>query len=947
MNDNQLTCEPGLVEPFLQEKLSDDEQRAFESHLDGCSECRDRLEAAAASDEIWTGVRESLSDVPFEFVEEPERETGGAAFSHIAVLKLLAPIDNDRMLGRLGTYEIAGVVGSGGMGVVLKAFDATLNRFVAIKVLAPHLGCSGAARQRFAREAQAAAAVVHDNVIEIHGVADADGLPYLVMPYVPGPSLQRRIDDHGPLAVVEILRIGMQAASGLAAAHAQGLVHRDVKPANILLADGIERMKLTDFGLARAADDASLTMTGIIAGTPQYMSPEQARGASIDQRSDLFSLGSVLYAMCTGREPFRAETSYGVLRRITDDDPQPIQEINSEIPDWLCRIVARLMSKAAGDRFESAQEVALLLKDCLAHVQQPEIVVLPDQKIPVAVVRNNPPQNAPSPRESRRSFSSGVIAMFAGAGLSLLGMVLWQATGAPDIAGGWRGDDWGEVVLRVSKQGGYHGLFADARTERSGTLHVEWSRLERRFNGTWKEGDERHGKLSIRIVDDSIRGAWTTDTQDDGATATPKLADLAWTRAKPREPTPAAPPTPKSDFGSPTRMAQFETADRVKSIASSPDGKLVAVANGVASFPITGDWKRTVSLYEPVTGKKVVSVQLNTGDEVDALAATEGLKHFEVGPLVFSPDGSQLAIATGLGQVKLFEARTGKLIQSFDDKVTRLKERGIPKTLDALPRAMGGVASLAFSPDGSLLAMCGSSFDDFARAWGPLERLGRRAIGPDRLKVWEVKTGTLKHDLVAHSHAESVAFSPDGTMLASTGFGNSGSGVVIWNPLDGSKLRTIETRSNGGTRAVAFSPDSSRIVIGSQQFDKANDTSTGVVMLAYPRSGIVEWQRRIPWARPVGFVLDGGHIAVLAGGKSIQFIETETGRTTLEISTAGAPGSEHWNDFSTAAGGRMLAIGGTGPEKKGSVEVWAFPGIFNQTTKPEPLPSTPRANPNF
>ena len=126
------------------------------------------------------------------------------------------------MLGRLGTYEVMGVIGSGGMGVVLKAFDAALNRYVAIKVLTPHLGSSGAARLRFSREAQAAAAVVHDNVMEIHGVANIGGLPYLVMPYVRGPSLQRRLDDDGPLLLVEILRIGMQAANGLAAAHALG-----------------------------------------------------------------------------------------------------------------------------------------------------------------------------------------------------------------------------------------------------------------------------------------------------------------------------------------------------------------------------------------------------------------------------------------------------------------------------------------------------------------------------------------------------------------------------------------------------------------------------------------------------------------------------------------------------------------------------------------------------
>jgi len=387
MNNSQMTCNPERIELFLGQQLNDEEQTSFELHLDECDDCRRRLEATAARDDIWSGVRDALrgEQLPPDCLPSGDSAidsaTGGnVSFSHDTILNLLRPTDDDRMIGRLGTYEVVGVIGWGGMGVALKAFDAALNRYVAIKVLAPHLGSSGAARKRFAREAQAAAAVVHDNVIEIHGVADVDGLPYLVMPYVRGPSLQRRLDCDGPLELVEILRIGIQAASGLAAAHAQGLVHRDVKPANILLADGVERVKLTDFGLARAADDATLTKTGIIAGTPQYMSPEQARGDSVGQRSDLFSLGSVLYAMCTGRAPFRAETCYGVLRRITDEEPRPIREINPDIPEWLCQIIAKLMAKQPDDRFESAREVAELLEECLAHVQQPTTVPLPHHR---------------------------------------------------------------------------------------------------------------------------------------------------------------------------------------------------------------------------------------------------------------------------------------------------------------------------------------------------------------------------------------------------------------------------------------------------------------------------------------------------------------------------------------------------------------------------------------
>ena len=152
-----------------------------------------------------------------------------------------------------------------------------------------------------------------------------------------------------------------------------------MKPSNILLDGTVERALLTDFGLARAVDDASITRTGIIAGTPQYMSPEQARGGSVDARSDLFGLGCVLYAMCTGRPPFRADSSYAILRMITDDEPRSIREINPDIPEWLCLLISRLMAKSPDARFENALEVAALLEQCLAHVQQPTTEALPKE----------------------------------------------------------------------------------------------------------------------------------------------------------------------------------------------------------------------------------------------------------------------------------------------------------------------------------------------------------------------------------------------------------------------------------------------------------------------------------------------------------------------------------------------------------------------------------------
>jgi serine/threonine protein kinase len=237
-------------------------------------------------------------------------------------------------------------------------------------MLASHLAHVGAARERFAREGRAAAAVVHEHVVAIYNVETSGEVPFLVMQYVPGRSLQARVDAEGPLAVEEILRIGMQAASGLAAAHAQGLVHRDVKPANILLEETVERAVLTDFGLARTIDDASLTHTGVLAGTPHYMSPEQATGAAIDHRSDLFSLGAVLYFMATGHPPFRADGALAVLHRICREQHRPVWQTNKEIPDELSDLIDQLLEKKPNCRPASAADVSERLAALLSGIQQ-------------------------------------------------------------------------------------------------------------------------------------------------------------------------------------------------------------------------------------------------------------------------------------------------------------------------------------------------------------------------------------------------------------------------------------------------------------------------------------------------------------------------------------------------------------------------------------------------
>lgn len=371
MND---VCSIELLKSAVTRRLSSDEETALHTHLEHCEACCAQMEQLAGG-EAWREEAAALLSADELDATLPElAEWSEVDFS----VEHLDPSDDANVLGQLGGYDILSVVGRGGMGVVLKAFDRELKRLVAMKVLAPHLAHSSVARKRFAREAQAAAAVVNPHVIAIHHVQPAGRLPFLIMPLLTGESLAQRLKSRGPLELTEVLRIGMQAAAGLAAAHDQGLVHRDVKPANIFLEKGVERVVITDFGLARAADDVSMTRQGVVAGTPEYMSPEQARGEALDGRSDLFSLGCVLYQMATGVSPFRTDSTIATLRRIVDEQPAAMASVVPELPPWFNHIVDRLLSKDPARRFASASEVEKLLEQCLSHVQQPTSVPLPE-----------------------------------------------------------------------------------------------------------------------------------------------------------------------------------------------------------------------------------------------------------------------------------------------------------------------------------------------------------------------------------------------------------------------------------------------------------------------------------------------------------------------------------------------------------------------------------------
>jgi serine/threonine protein kinase len=348
--------------------------------------------------------------------------TGGTAPADDEVpLGFLAPPTRPDSLGRIGHYEVLQVLGQGGFGIVFRAFDDVLHRVVAVKVLSPQMAATSPARKRFLREARSSAQVRHENVVQVYEVGEQP-LPYLVMEFIPGETLQQRLNRVGPVEPAEVVRTGRQIAEGLSAAHATDLIHRDIKPGNILLEGGAQRVKITDFGLARAADDASISQSGLIAGTPMYMAPEQALGHKIDQRADLFSLGSVLYVMAAGRPPFRAIGSLAVLKRVAEDTPRTIREIIPEAPQWLCVIIAKLHAKNPSDRYQSAREVADVLADCEAQLKA-NAKLKDYSRIPKSA-----PAAAPPTRPGRWKWAATAALL-----LPVLVLTLTEATGVTNV----------------------------------------------------------------------------------------------------------------------------------------------------------------------------------------------------------------------------------------------------------------------------------------------------------------------------------------------------------------------------------------------------------------------------------------------------------------------------------------------------------------------------------
>lgn len=439
---------PGELQAYVAGRLTITERAEVVAHIRRCAACRALLETVRQT--MQTQVSRPSPQTPTPQSEvELGTELDEKAFDPAS---FLLPPQDPGEIGRLANFRVMRQIGQGGMGLVFEAEDVDLGRRLALKVMRPTLASELSFRQRFLREARAMAAVEHDHIVSIFQTGSTTGVNgqpvlYLAMPYLHGETLDDRLKRQGHLRPPEAVRIARQVAEGLAAAHARGMIHRDIKPANVWLEGRRGRVKILDFGLAKLGDGrSSLSGAGQFIGTPHFMAPEQAAGEEVDARADLFSLGSILYAMLSGHRPFDGSSAMAVLTALAVKNPPALAPLAPEASPALIDLVNRLLMKCPADRPSSAQDVLEILETLEPTIPIQQVAASPTVALPPSppiaalpiVEKSSPdvsqPGRKPSARESPRqttwhhAFLAGIAASLV-ALLAVLGVLAWIARG--------------------------------------------------------------------------------------------------------------------------------------------------------------------------------------------------------------------------------------------------------------------------------------------------------------------------------------------------------------------------------------------------------------------------------------------------------------------------------------------------------------------------------------
>jgi eukaryotic-like serine/threonine-protein kinase len=724
-----------------------EEQSSLTAHLDCCESCQQTIEHLAAggsglldcacsSEEArpehgsayWPALRKlerEVVKVAHSALSQTRSADDAPAVTAEPELDFLDPSEQPGTVGKLGRFHVVELIGRGGMGMVLRALDVCLQRQVALKVLDPIYAKNDLARNRFIREARAAASIAHENVVAVHHVEKhREEFPFLVMRLVTGESLQDRLDAvGGALEVEEVLRVGRQVASGLAAAHEQGLIHRDIKPANILLESGTGKVLLTDFGLARAVEDAKLTQTGFVAGTPLYMSPEQARGEPLDHRSDLFSLGSVLYAMCTGSPPFQGSSPFVVLRAVTEGKHRPVREVNPGAPEDLASLIDHLLAKNPDERIQSAAAVADLLEQLLLAQQREPGTTCPLKRSTRIVPRVG------------RSWFHRHAPMVAGILLGLNGLLLvseaarltqWTILGQrPSSVAMPRqqldvgtGPIWSVVFAPDGKtlaMGMDDGTVRIWDAERGVLL----SRLKAQDGPVWKVAFNHDGTRIATVGDDGHLRLWDPTNSKDMETI--NLSSGARAVA----------------FSPDGQRIAAGTRQGAVRVYNAADGTLLLTMAGHKGSVMALAWSHDGRLLASASGDQTIKVWDVSGTEikeVDTLTGHTG----GVYAVAFDPTRNVVASGSWDHTVRLWDVDKGKeiakleghsedvwsvafcchgkvLVSGSEDRTAKLWDPATGRELRTIRGHTGTIYSVAISPDGKTLAT--GSRDGTVKLW--------------------------------------------------------------------------------------------------------------------------------------------------------------------------------------------------------------------------------------
>ena len=709
------------------------------------------------------------------------------------------------------------VLGAGGMGVVFLAEDVRLGRPIALKAMLPEMAQKPDARERFLREARAAAALEHDHIVAIYQVDEDRGVPFIAMPLLKGMSLEDWLKRQPggpavPLKLSNVLKIGREIARGLAAAHERGLIHRDIKPANIWLdANAGGRVKILDFGLARpTSGEQNLTQSGMIVGTPAYMAPEQAHGRKVDARSDLFSLGVVLYRLCTGQLPFAGPDVVSTLMAVAMNTPVPPRRLNPDLPPKLAELVMSLLEKDPVRRIASAQEVVKAIQT-IEQEQKGSRPASESQTLVAPVLEAVPSKKPMKTRRSRHLLvAAGVlIALIAG------------------------GDALGAIFLQFTTPDGKTTNIPLAPGTTIKIVEV-------------KEPENKTPNPPIKPVPPPVVKAVSPFDRFQRKDIPIKMLTAAG-RGDPKK----APAEIVAILG--TSGVKDIAAAAIAAIDLSQDGETLALS-------YSGGWNSRVTLWDVATGKETLLAQ---GASLGERAPFPRFSH-DGALLILGSCLWDIASKTNMQVLSTKPYRSLCFAFTLDDRAILIGspdrdpkvDRGDPLSMK---RILGrrparkpvvfekndcSVHALALSPDGALAAVAGfegPNFNAFVKLWdvstGKVIRTiceKRRGVAfvrfsPDGkllikrhafehdIDVHDVKTGKLLRSYRSiHLPDQDAAFSPDSRWAASC---DSWGAVHIWDAGTAEADRILHLsppdsgEPNGGSPQVFWAPDARRLVV--------------------------------------------------------------------------------------------------------------------------------------